>query len=297
MGLVVDRQQALTGVLCAVAAVAASAVVAVLVPPPEAQPGARPAAAHGSPSPKAAQDGSASRPQLNGSPSAAAPGASPAPAPTPSGPPSTTTGPAFTGVLFEGKAEGGHFCTATVVHSPGRNLLVTAGHCLAKGPSGLQGALFAPAYAAGAAPYGTWRIEEVYEDDRWADGADDDYDLAFARVAPNAAGIDVEAAVGAAELDTRGRSDEEVTVTGYPTGRETPRTCTTRAVRTSATEQRIDCADFPDGTSGSAWLARDGRIIGVLTGGDTDDVSTSTVLDGYAAELYRRAQQDAAARQ
>ncbi|WP_260609939.1 serine protease [Streptomyces sp. WAC06614] len=289
-----DRQQALTGVLCAVAAVAASAVVAELVPPPEAQPGARPAAAHGSPNPKSGKDGTGSRPQLNGASSAPTPGASSGALPAPSGPAGSGTGPAFTGVLFEGEAKGGHFCTATVVHSPGRNLIVTAGHCLAEGPSGLKGALFAPAYANGAAPYGTWRIEEVYEDGRWADGADDDYDLAFARLAPNSAGISVEAAVGAAELDTGGRSDEDVTVTGYPSGQEAPHTCTARAVRTSPTEQRFDCAGFTDGTSGSAWLARDGRIIGVLTGGDTDDVSTSTVLDHYAADLFQRAQQAAA---
>ncbi|MBW5486993.1 trypsin-like serine protease [Streptomyces bambusae] len=295
----------MTGVLCAVAAIAASAAVAKLVPPPEAQSAAKPAAAHGPASPRPSGTpgpGSSSRPQLNGTspnPSASTPGkgsAQPsAPAPTPAAAPGFGGRPAFTGALFEGEVKDGHFCTATVVRSAGRNLIVTAGHCLAEGPSGLKGALFAPAYAGGNAPYGTWRIEEVFEDGRWADGGDEDYDLAFARLAPNASGVDVETAVGGADLDTGGRSDEDVTVTGYPTGRQDPRTCTIRAVRTSPTEQRVDCADFPAGTSGSAWIARDGRIIGVLTGGDTDDVSTSTVLDGYAADLYRRAERSAAA--
>ncbi|MFF3217168.1 trypsin-like serine peptidase [Streptomyces sp. NPDC002886] len=196
---------------------------------------------------------------------------------------------AFAGALFEGDATDDHYCSATVVHSPGRNLIATAGHCLLAGRAGEGGASFAPAYADGRAPYGTWKIAEVFEDPRWSDGTNDDYDLAFARLAPDDAGRNVEDVTGAAVLDTTGRTDEQVTVTGYPSHRKDPRTCESRAVRISTTEQRFDCADFPTGTSGSAWIATDGKIIGVLTGGDTDDVSTSTILTGYAADLYARA--------
>ncbi|MCX5406506.1 trypsin-like serine protease [Streptomyces sp. NBC_00335] len=196
---------------------------------------------------------------------------------------------AFAGALFEGDVTGDHFCTATVVHSPGRNLIVTAGHCLLAGRIGDGGASFAPAYADGRAPYGTWKIAEVFEDPRWANGKNDDYDLAFARLAPDASGRTIEDVTGAAVLDTTGRTDELVTVTGYPSDRKVARSCLSRAVRLSATEQRFDCADFPGGTSGSSWIAADGKIIGVLTGGDTDDVSTSTILTDYAAQLYARA--------
>ncbi|MET9857519.1 trypsin-like serine protease [Streptomyces sp. NPDC006450] len=196
---------------------------------------------------------------------------------------------AYVGALFEGDVTGDHFCTATVVHSPGRNLIVTAGHCLQAGRTGGAGASFAPAYADGRAPYGTWKIAEVFEDPRWSEGTNDDYDLAFARLAPDASGRNIEDVTGAAVLDTTGRTDEQVTVTGYPSDRKVPRTCLSRAVRLSATEQRFDCADFPSGTSGSSWIAADGKIIGILTGGDTDDVSTSTILADYAAQLYARA--------
>ncbi|AWZ10963.1 hypothetical protein DRB96_41830 [Streptomyces sp. ICC1] len=212
------------------------------------------------------------------------------PSPTPSAPLPAAGGPAtFAGALFEGDVTGAHFCTATVVHSPGRNLIVTAGHCLLAGRAGEGGAIFAPAYADGRAPYGTWKIAEVFEDPHWADDTDDDYDLAFARLAPDASGRNIEDVTGAAVLDTTGRTGEEVTVTGYPADRKVARTCTSRAVRITATEQRFDCADFPGGTSGSAWIAGDGKIIGILTGGDTDDVSTSTILADYAAALYARA--------
>lgn len=276
----VDKRTVVTAVLCAVAALGASAAVAKLSPPPEEVPPVRAKAA-----PSASPTGPSSRsqvakPQLSAPPGTTLP---PAVTPPPGGP------AAFTGALFTNGLDSDHFCTATVVSSPGRNMIITAGHCLLEGDQSGGSAVFAPAYANGVAPYGTWKIEEVFEDDRWAEGTDDDYDLAFARLAPDAKGRTIEDVTGAAVLDTSGRAGEEVTVTGYPADRKVPRTCTSVAVRESATQQRFDCADFPGGTSGSAWIAGDGKIIGILTGGDTDDVSTSTVLGEYAASLYAKA--------
>ncbi|WP_301370189.1 trypsin-like serine peptidase [Streptomyces xanthophaeus] len=275
-----DKRTVVTAVLCAVAALGASAAVAKLAPPPEGVPPVRAKAA-----PSASPTGPSSRsqvakPQLSPPPGATLP---PAVTPPPGGP------AAFTGALFTNGLDSDHFCTATVVSSPGRSMIITAGHCLLEGDQSGGSAVFAPAYANGVAPYGTWKIEEVFEDDRWAEGTDDDYDLAFARLAPDAKGRTIEDVTGAAVLDTSGRAGEEVTVTGYPADRKVPRTCTSVAVRMSATQQRFDCADFPGGTSGSAWIAGDGKIIGILTGGDTDDVSTSTVLGEYAASLYAKA--------
>ncbi|MFD9413027.1 trypsin-like serine peptidase [Streptomyces sp. NPDC059989] len=275
----VDKRTVVTAVLCAAAALGASAAVAELVPPPE---GAAPVRAKAAPtaSATAPSRSQAAKPQLSAPPGTTLP---PAVTPQPGGP------AAFTGALFTNGLDSDHFCTATVVQSPGRNLIVTAGHCLLDGDQSNGTAVFAPAYANGVAPYGTWKIEEAFEDDRWAEGTDDDYDLAFARLTTDALGRTIEEVTGAAVLDTSGRAGEEVTVTGYPADRKVPRTCTAVTVRESQTQQRFDCADFPGGTSGSAWIARDGKIIGILTGGDTDDVSTSTVLGDYAASLYAKA--------
>ncbi|MEV6957023.1 trypsin-like peptidase domain-containing protein [Streptomyces sp. NPDC051183] len=276
-----DKRTVATTVLCAVAALGASAVMTKVVPASDGAASAQVKAAPptASSTTRSSQSQAPKQPQLSTSPS-----------PRPNGPVPEDSGVTrIAGALFEGTVEGDHFCTATVVHSPRRNLIVTAGHCLLDGRTGGAGAIFAPAYADGRAPYGTWKIEEVYEDPRWAEGTDDAYDLAFARLAPDASGRNIEDVTGAATLDTTGRTGEEVTVTGYPADRKVPRTCTGIAVRESATEQRFDCADFPGGTSGSAWIAKDGRIIGILTGGDTDDVSTSTLLGEYAATLYARA--------
>ncbi|MET9888539.1 trypsin-like serine protease [Streptomyces sp. NPDC006430] len=269
-----DKRTVVTGVLCAVAALGASAAMTKVVPASDGRPETRVKAA----APATASPNPTSRSQAAKQPQLSTTGT-----PKPGSP------AAFTGALFEGGVQGDHFCTATVVHSPGRNMIVTAGHCLLSGKVNGGGAVFAPAYADGNAPYGAWKIEEVFEDPRWADDSDDDYDLAFARLAPDAAGRTIEDVTGAAALDTTGRSGEEITVTGYPADRKVPRTCTASAIRETPTEQRFDCADFPGGTSGSAWLARDGKIIGILTGGDTDDVSTSTILGEYAATLYAKA--------
>ncbi|WP_405490092.1 trypsin-like serine peptidase [Streptomyces sp. NBC_00096] len=282
-----DKRTVVTAVLCALAALGASAAMTKVVP---ADDGKAPAHAKAvapttSSTYRPSQSQSTKEPQLSSSPG---PGAS-ASAPAPGGP------SAIAGALFEGDVTGDHFCTATVVHSPGRNLIVTAGHCLLAGRVSDGGATFAPAYADGRTPFGTWKIAEVFEDPRWAEETNDDYDLAFARLAPDASGRNIEDVTGAAVLDTTGRTDEEVTVTGYPADRKVARTCTSRAVRLSAAEQRFDCADFPGGTSGSAWIAADRKIIGILTGGDTDDVSTSTILTDYAAALYARATGGAAA--
>ncbi|WP_241253333.1 trypsin-like serine protease [Streptomyces sp. W1SF4] len=275
--MAVDKRSVVTGVLCALAALGASAAVAELAPPPEAAAPVRAKSAAPAASPTGPSRAQVSKPQLATPPPAAA-------SPQPGVP------VAFTGALFTGGLDGEHFCTATVVRSPGKNLIVTAGHCLMEGKqTGGKGAVFAPGYVNGTAPYGVWKIEEVFEDERWAEGTDDDYDLAFARLAPDDKGRTVEAVTGGAPLDTSGRAGEEVTVTGYPADRKVPRTCTSVAVRTGEREQRFDCSDFPGGTSGSAWIGRDGKIIGILTGGDTDDVSTSTVLGDYAAKLYARA--------
>ncbi|MFD6889745.1 trypsin-like serine peptidase [Streptomyces sp. NPDC059957] len=284
-----DKRAVVTAVLCAVAALGASAAMTKVVPADDGKAVARANAAPPATSSTTRPSPSQSSSQ---SPEPARPSGVPSGAPTP-GPAVSSPAPggpaSFTGALFEGDVTGKHFCTATVVHSPGRNLIVTAGHCLLAGRVGGAGASFAPAYTDGRAPYGTWKIAEVFEDPRWANGTNDDYDLAFVRLAPDASGRNVEDVTGAAVLDTTGRTDEQVTVTGYPSDRKVPRTCLSRAVRLSATEQRFDCADFPGGTSGSAWIAGDGKIIGVLTGGDTDDVSTSTILTDYAAQLYARA--------
>jgi len=98
----------------------------------------------------------------------------------------------------------------------------------------------------------------------------------------------------AADASTRRQIEATgVTVTGYPSSREAPISCTNRPTAHSRTQQRIECPDFTGGTSGSPWVNGDGQVVGVLggheQGGLTPDVSYSVVLGAEAAALYRDA--------
>ncbi|MDQ1046729.1 serine protease [Streptomyces sp. V4I2] len=195
---------------------------------------------------------------------------------------------ALVGALF---ASGRHFCTASVVDSPQRDLIVTAAHCLDGGSGGLE---FAPGYRNGHAPYGVWPVGRRLLPDRWAEGEDEDSDVAFAVVADRD-GEGVEDVVGGGNRFVAGTATgaTAVTVTGYPDSREAPISCTNKPTAHSRTQQRIDCPDFSGGTSGSPWVDGDGEVVGVLggheAGGATADVSYSVVLGAEAAELYRDA--------
>lgn len=185
---------------------------------------------------------------------------------------------------------GGHLCTASVVHSPQRDLVVTAAHCVGDASTDL---LFVPGYRDGHAPYGVWKLDHRYLPDGWTKDQDEDSDLAFATV-DEQDGRAIEDVVGANRFTpgtTTGATP--VTVVGYPDSRETPISCTNKPTAYSSTQQRIDCPAFTQGTSGSPWINDDGQVVGVLggydQGGDTDDVSYSVTLGSQAADLYKTA--------
>ncbi|MET7287675.1 trypsin-like peptidase domain-containing protein [Streptomyces sp. NPDC005573] len=198
------------------------------------------------------------------------------------------------GALFgadrAGTLTGGHFCTASVVHSPAHDLIVTAAHCV----TGVGGPLvFVPGYRDGRAPYGVWKVGRRFLADGWAEDQDEDSDLAFAHVGA-LDGKEVEDVVGGNRFTTgTATGATAVTVTGYPDSRETPISCTNKPAPHSRTQQRIGCPEFTGGTSGSPWINGDGQVVGVLggheQGGSTADVSYSVVLGRGAAQLYSAA--------
>ena len=86
------------------------------------------------------------------------------------------------GALFAGSSDQGlHFCTASVVHSRGGDVIATAAHCVAGTGTGL---LFVPGYHDGIAPYGTWTVSAAYVDPRWLGDHEPMADYAFLTVAP-----------------------------------------------------------------------------------------------------------------
>jgi len=187
------------------------------------------------------------------------------------------------GALFDG---GHHVCTASVVRSPHRDLVVTAAHCLDDTAHTL---VFVPGYRNGRAPYGRWKVGKRFMPEGWAKGQDEDSDVAFAVVDGK-----VQDVVGGNRFVTRTATGATaVTMTGYPNSRDVPISCTNRPSAHSRTQQRIECPAFTGGTSGSPWVNGDGQVVGVLggheQGGATADVSYSVVLGAEAGALYRDA--------
>ncbi|GGJ44616.1 trypsin-like serine peptidase [Streptomyces brasiliensis] len=195
------------------------------------------------------------------------------------------------GALFDADRRqslaGGHFCTASVVHSRRRDLVVTAAHCVDGDGSDL---LFVPGYRDGQAPRGVWKVGKRFLPDGWAEGRDEDSDVAFAAV-DELDGRNIEDVVGGNRVATgTATGATAVTVTGYPDSLDAPINCTNKPSARSSTQQRIDCPGFTSGTSGSPWVNGDGEVVGVLggheQGGSTADTSYSVVLGPGTAELY-----------
>ncbi|MFC9235916.1 trypsin-like serine peptidase [Streptomyces decoyicus] len=207
------------------------------------------------------------------------------------------------GAVFEKDDSGEHFCTASVVQSPGRNMLITAAHCAfdPDAETTVDDLVFAPDYRNGNEPTGLWKVKKVVIDDRWAKSQDEDLDIAFL-VLDKKNGKQIQDVLGGNTLGIDRGFDNEVKITGYPTSRDTPISCQNRTTKYSSTQLRIKCSDFEGGTSGSPWLAdydprsHTGTVIGVLGGheggGDVDDVSYAAYFDDDVAKLYKRAQDE-----
>jgi hypothetical protein len=230
----------------------------------------------------------------------------PAGRPTPSQSPTISdTGQAFGGVpdvgaLFTANAGklGTHFCTASVVHSAGGDLAVTAAHCM----SGVQGqqVVFVPGYANGKEPYGVWPVAAVYTDQDWQSAQDPDDDVAFLRLSDTKGGVPVENVTGAERLGTGWPTPALVRVIGYPGDADQPISCVNWAKSFSATQLEFDCDGYTDGTSGGPFLAAasgasgQGTVIGVIggyeQGGDTSEVSYAAAFGAAVKALYQRAE-------
>jgi V8-like Glu-specific endopeptidase len=205
------------------------------------------------------------------------------------------------GALFSHSASGNHFCTASVVDSPGHDLLMTAAHCIYSGKNGgyNQDIVFIPGYQDGAEPYGVWTPSKLLVNPHWASSEDPDYDVGFV-VLKSDDGKNIEDVLGADRIGFNAGYSHLVRVTGYPSTADAPVTCINRTTEQSPSQLRFDCGGFFDGTSGSPWLTdfddrtRTGTIVGVIggyqQGGDTPSISYSVYLNDSIRTLYQQAE-------
>jgi V8-like Glu-specific endopeptidase len=203
------------------------------------------------------------------------------------------------GALFTTTPSGGlasHFCSASVVDSPGGDLILTAAHCMHETHQG--SVVFVPGYSSGKAPYGVWTVTRVIEDQDWQSSSDPDDDFAFLVVHRAGSHATVQQLVGANALGIDEPANQKVTVTGYPSALDTAITCDNTAVAFSATQLQFDCAGFADGTSGGPFLINivstgQGVIVGVIggyeQGGATASVSYAARFGPSMKSLYETA--------
>jgi V8-like Glu-specific endopeptidase len=203
------------------------------------------------------------------------------------------------GALFLGTAGGGlgrHFCSASVVDSPAKDLLVTAAHCVSGDSSGPV--VFIPGYDDGRIPYGIWQITRIIVSQNWVSSADPDDDVAFL-VTSAPGGQKIQDVTGGERLGIGLRPGLAVSVVGYPDGSNAPVRCDNLAREFSPTQLEFDCGGYTDGTSGGPLLEDVspstglGTVIGVIggyeEGGYTPSVSYAARFGADVDDLYRTA--------
>jgi V8-like Glu-specific endopeptidase len=203
------------------------------------------------------------------------------------------------GALFtiSGGHLGSHFCTASVVNSSVKDLVVTAAHCLhGKQPGQVA---FVPEYHRHHEPYGTWNVTQVFVDAAWASSASPNDDVAFLVVTQPGNSTPVQELTGGENLATGWKAAQLVQVVGYPDGRQRPITCTARTRPFGTRQMEFDCGGYTDGTSGGPFLANvrpatgRGAVIGVIggyeQGGNTPSVSYSARFGQAVRNLYNTA--------
>ena len=213
----------------------------------------------------------------------------------PPAPPGTPTATSFAGTplvgpLFFSGLDANHGCTASVLASPTRDLIITAAHCIEGTGAGVQ---FAPGYDRGATPYGVWTATEAYVDPGWVATQDPRRDYAILRVAGP-----VQDVTGGSLLGRAPRPGERITDIAYNAGiDDQPIRCTVPSHLTDGFPS-FNCHGYVGGSSGSPWLTYlpgthapvvHGVIGGLHQGGCFEYTSYSSPFDTAAYRLLLRA--------
>ena len=112
------------------------------------------------------------------------------------------------------------YCSATVVNTPNKSVVFTAGHCVnSGGPSSTwygRHWAFVPGYHDGQRPYGTFVARELWSSSQWAQSGNFDYDFAAAVLGRNSRGQRIGAAVGGRGFATGQSRSQVFEALGYP---------------------------------------------------------------------------------
>ncbi|MBA2240669.1 MAG: trypsin-like serine protease, partial [Solirubrobacterales bacterium] len=215
--------------------------------------------------------------------------------------PNRTHGKAF----FTIPGQGDFVCSASVVRSPSRSLVWTAGHCVYD-RGFVRRWVFVPAYRNGKRPYGVWPARKLASTPQWKRSSALKYDLGAARVAKRGGGGDIQRRTGARgiafnrdvpqRLDAFGYPAESNTQTNQDFDGQRPYRCDSRAKGRENPPGRgpktirIGC-DMTAGASGGGWVNARGLVLSVSS--YVRERGTNTELYGpymgeIAKDLYQR---------
>jgi V8-like Glu-specific endopeptidase len=181
--------------------------------------------------------------------------------------------------LRQGREEG--YCSGTVIDTPSRRLVLTAGHCVNSGPIGRRGRSawsryieFVPAYTDGATPFGIFvaRRGSVFALDPWVKHENSNFDVGAIVTGPNQEGTFPADAVGGVALALDRSRHVRFQTFGYPGASRRLQECDSPALGEDALTRlwagpptvRIGCRWLP-GASGGGWLIEGGTAIDGLT--------------------------------
>ena len=170
-------------------------------------------------------------------------------------------------LFFNGYEADNAYCSASVLNTPSKSVVITAAHCVYSSANGwAKDAVFVPDYdrtQADPDPVGVWTIRSMRTSDGWrADQTDYSNDVAYATLNnggdANKPVVDV---VGGHGLAWGGSYVFQATIFGYPTNKTTPdgRGTIYSCVRTTEESEgkvRTEGCDFGKGASGGPWLYR-----------------------------------------
>lgn len=186
----------------------------------------------------------------------------------------------FNGRLFIRRGELSGYCSGTVINSPTRQLVLTAGHCLNSGREDDEPTVwsdqiqFVPAYGGGVAPFGTFvaRRSKIFAPRQWTNHGNPGFDLGAFLTLPNSAGENVADAVGGgATIVTDLSRRQGFRSFGYPGRVKRMQSCLSPYVGDDLLSNPfpgpptlgIRCHWAP-GASGGGWLIGDGTQINGL---------------------------------
>ncbi|GAA1029326.1 MULTISPECIES: trypsin-like serine peptidase [Amycolatopsis] len=209
-------------------------------------------------------------------------------------------------VFFHNPGDGKDYvCSGSIVNSPAKNMVVTAGHCAYEDKKWMEKFTFVPGYHNGDSPYGRFVSYNLGTLKGWSDGNSWGYDTAIAVVGKNSEGRTLVDAVGnfANGLQVGGPYERDVTIIGYPADKDGGReqyNCQGKTAKASVffpNQVTIGCA-LGGGSSGGPWLVDyqdkpDGTGVG-LVHGDTSNgdifhnLRSPYFTDAGQGNLYRK---------